>query len=72
MKCKKNDEFADLVDKVSALSKKDYQQLWLITRQYRKANKMFEKTLVRQRKEAMPKKSKAIETNGLDYEFAGA
>ena len=71
MKCKRNDDFADLVDRVSALSKKDYQQLWLITRQYRKANKMFEKTLVRQRKEAMPKKSKTTD-NELSYEFVGA
>ena len=71
MKCKRNDEFADLVDKVSNLSKKDYRQLWLITRQYRKANKSLEKTLIRQRKEAMPKRSKAIETE-LAYEFMGA
>ena len=71
MKCKRNDEFADLVDKVSQLSKKDYQQLWLITRQYRKANRTLEKTLIRQRKEAMPKKGKA-EVRELEYEFAGA
>lgn len=69
---KKSDEFADLVSRVSALSKKDYKALWLITRQYRKADRSLEKTFIRQKKEQLPKTSKAEDKTavGLGYELA--
>lgn len=69
---KKSDEFADLVSRVSALSKKDYKALWLITRQYRKADRSLEKAFIRQKKESLPSKSKAEDKTaiGLNYELA--
>lgn len=72
MKCKQNKEFADLVSQVSALSKKDYIELWKITRQYRKADRALEKTFIRQKREMMPKKSKYDDNSveSMNYEFA--
>lgn len=69
---KRNDEFGELVSKVSELSKKDYRDLWRITRQYRKANQTMEQSLIRQKREAMPAKSKAIDKTalGMNYELA--
>lgn len=72
MKSKKSSEFGELVSRVSELSKKDYKALWLITRQYRKADRSLEKTFIRQKKERMPKTSKADDKTaiGLNYELA--
>lgn len=72
MKSKKSKSFAEMVEAVSALSKKDYRDLWRITRQYRKADRMLVRTLDRQDKEAMlPTKSNAKDSlEGLNYEFA--
>lgn len=72
MKSKKSKSFAEMVEAVSALSKKDYRDLWRITRQYRKADRMLIRTLDRQDKESMlPKKSNAKDSlDGLNYEFA--
>lgn len=72
MKSKKSKSFAEMVEAVSALSKKDYRDLWRITRQYRKADRMLVRTLDRQDKESMlPKKSTAKDSlDGLNYEFA--
>lgn len=72
MKSKKSKSFAEMVEAVSALSKKDYRDLWRITRQYRKADRMLVRTLDRQDREAMlPKKSTADGSiDGLNYEFA--
>lgn len=72
MKSKKSKSFAEMVEAVSQMSKKDYRDLWRITRQYRKADKMLIRTLDRQDREAMlPKKSTADgSVEGLNYEFA--
>lgn len=72
MKSKKSKSFAEMVEAVSQMSKKDYRDLWRITRQYRKADKMLIRTLDRQDREAMlPKKSNAKDSlEGLNYEFA--
>lgn len=72
MKSKKSKSFAEMVEAVSQMSKKDYRDLWRITRQYRKADKMLLRTLDRQDREAMlPKKSTADgSVEGLNYEFA--
>lgn len=72
MKSKKTKSFAEMVEAVSQMSKKDYRDLWRITRQYRKADKMLIRSLDRQDREAMlPKKGKADSSiDGLNYEFA--
>lgn len=61
---KKTDEFADLVNRVSELSAKDYRDLWRITRQYRKANNTLERSFAREQRE------EAKEPTQLNYEFA--
>lgn len=61
---KKTDEFADLVNRVSELSAKDYRDLWRITRQYRKANNTLERSFARQKRE------EAKDSTQLNYEFA--
>ncbi|MBP5722607.1 MAG: hypothetical protein J6X18_03390 [Bacteroidales bacterium] len=69
---KKSKAFAEMVESVSQMSKKDYRDLWRITRQYRKADKMLIRSLDRQEREIMlPKKSNNDSTiDGLNYEFA--
>ena len=70
MKCK-NDRFAELVDEVSNLSRKDYIDLWRITRKYRKAHRAFDEANDRHERESLPVKSKkkAEKINGMDYEM---
>lgn len=73
MKSKKAKSFAEMVESVSQMSKKDYRDLWRITRQYRKADKMLIRSLDRQEREVMlPKKSNNgnDSIDGLNYEFA--
>ena len=73
MKCK-NDRFAELVDEVSNLSKKDYIDLWRITRKYRKAHRAFDEASERHERESLPTKSKKTDKkiDGMKYEMAGA
>lgn len=64
--------YAEMVDDISNMSRKDYRDLWRITRQYRKAHKMLERTMERQEREfVLPSKSTSNSTNfgGLNYEL---
>lgn len=69
---KKTQDFAEMVEAVSQMSKKNYRDLWRITRQYRKADRMLIRSLDRQDREVMlPAKGKADSPiDGLNYEFA--
>lgn len=69
---KKSKNFAELVDTVSQLDRKTYRELWRITRQYRKADKMLNRAMDRQEREGLlPKKSSnSYSTAGLEYEMA--
>lgn len=66
------DRYAELVDEVANLSKKDYIDLWRITRKYRKAHRAFDNATDRQKRESLPVKSKkkAEKINGMTYELA--
>ena len=69
---KQQREYADIISILSDMSQKDYRDAWRISRQYRKANKMLERTLERQERQFMlPAKSKGTESaTGLKYELA--
>lgn len=70
---KQQREYADIISVLSDMSQKDYRDAWRISRQYRKASKMLEKTLARQERQFMlPSKSKggADSSTGLKYELA--
>lgn len=69
---KKSKNFAELVDTVSQLDRKTYRELWRITRQYRKADKMLNRAMDRQEREGLlPKKSSnSYSAAGLEYEIA--
>lgn len=68
---KKNKDFTELVEQLTDLSQKDYKDAIRITRQFRKAQRMLQRTMERQQKEFMlPKKSKAeANLGGLNYEL---
>lgn len=67
---KREKNFAEMVDTISNMSKKDYRDLWKITKQYRKAHRMLEKTMNRHEREFMlPAKSNKTSLGGLDYEL---
>ena len=67
---KRTKDFAEMVDNISNMGKKDYKDLWKITKQYRKAHKMLEKTMNRQEREFMlPNKSKETSLGELNYEL---
>ena len=70
---KQQRDYADIISVLSEMSQKDYRDAWRISRQYRKASKMLEKTLARQERQFMlPSKSKggADSSTGLKYELA--
>lgn len=69
---KQQKEYADVISLLTDMSAKDYRDAIRISRQYRKAGKMLEKTLARQEKQFMlPNKSKGAESaTGLKYELA--
>lgn len=69
---KQQREYADIISILADMSDKDYRDAIRISRQYRKAGKMLEKTLARQEKQFMlPNKSKGTESaTGLKYELA--
>lgn len=70
---KRNKDFADLVDQLTDLSEKDFRESIKIAKQFRKAQRMLQRAIIRQRKEQMPAKSQADNRQsilGVDYELA--
>lgn len=70
---KRNKDFAELVDQLTDLSEKDFRESIKIAKQFRKAQRMLQRAIIRQRKEQMPAKSQADNRQsilGVDYELA--
>lgn len=70
---KRNKDFAELVDQLTDLSNKDFREPIKIAKQFRKAQRMLQRAIIRQRKETMPAKSQADNRQsilGVDYELA--
>lgn len=70
---KRNKDFAELVDQLTDLSNKDFRESIKIAKQFRKAQRMPQRAIIRQRKETMPAKSQADNRQsilGVDYELA--
>ena len=70
---KRNKDFAELVDQLTDLSEKDFRESIKISKQFRKAQRMLQRAIIRQRKETMPAKSQADNRQsilGVDYELA--
>lgn len=70
---KRNKDFAELVEQLTDLSDKDFRESIKIAKQFRKAQRMLQRAIIRQRKEAMPAKSQADNRQtimGVDYELA--
>lgn len=69
---KKNKDFAELVEQLTDLSEKDFKEAIRISKQFRKAQRMLQKTMERQQKEfVLPKKSKSNLNviAGVDYAY---
>lgn len=70
---KRNKDFAELVEQLTDLSDRDFREAIKIAKQFRKAQRLLQRAIIRQRKEQMPSKSTASEKQsimGVDYEFA--
>jgi hypothetical protein len=69
---KQQKDYTEIISALSDMSQKDYRDAWRISRQYRKANKMLERTLTRQERQfTLPSKSNSADsTCGLKYEMA--
>lgn len=70
---KQQRDYADIISALTDMSDKDYRDAIRISRQYRKAGKMLDKTLARQERQFMlPNKSKGgtESSSGLRYELA--
>lgn len=70
---KRNKDFAELVEQLTDLSDKDFRESIKIAKQFRKAQRMLQRAIIRQRKETMPAKSQADNRQtimGVDYELA--
>ena len=70
---KRNKDFAELVDQLTDLSEKDFRESIKIAKQFRKAQRMLQRAIIRQRKETMPAKSQADNRQsilGVAYELA--
>lgn len=70
---KRNKDFAELVEQLTDLSDKDFRESIKIAKQFRKAQRMLQRAIIRQRKEQMPAKSQTAEKQtilGVDYELA--
>ena len=70
---KQQRDYADIISALTDMSDKDYRDAIRISRQYRKAGKMLDKTLARQERQFMlPNKGKggAESSSGLRYELA--
>lgn len=69
---KKNKEFAELVEQLTDLSEKDFREAIRIAKQFRKAQRMLQKTMIRQQREfKLPNKGgndKAV-MPGVDYAY---
>lgn len=69
---KKNKDFAELVEQLTDLSEKDFKEAIKIARQFRKAQRMLQRTMIRQQREfKLPAKngnSKPVMA-GVDYAF---
>lgn len=67
---KKNKEFAELVEQLTDLSERDFKEAIKISKQFRKAQKMLQKTMIRQQREfRLPSKggnNQAVMA-GVDY-----
>ena len=69
---KKNKEFAELVEQLTDLSEKDFREAIKISKQFRKAQRMLQKTMIRQQREfKMPNKNgnNAPVMPGVDYAY---
>lgn len=68
---KQQKDYTEIISILSDMSQKDYRDAWRISRQYRKANKMLERTLDRQERQfTLPSKSNGADsTSGLKYEL---
>lgn len=67
---KKNKDFAELVEQLTDLSEKDFKEAIKIAKQFRKAQKMLQRTMIRQQREfKLPNKSAntAQVLAGVDY-----
>ena len=69
---KQQKDYTEIISILSDMSQKDYRDAWRISRQYRKASKMLERTLDRQERQfTLPSKSNSADsTSGLEYELA--
>lgn len=69
---KKNKDFAELVEQLTDLSEKDFREAIKIAKQFRKAQRMLQKTMLRQQREfKLPAKngnSKPV-MPGVDYAY---
>ena len=69
---KKNKDFAGLVQELTDLSEKDFKEAIRIAKQFRKAQRMLQKTMIRQQREfRLPNKggNNAPVMAGVDYAY---
>lgn len=69
---KKNKDFAELVEQLTDLSDKDFKEAIRVAKQFRKAQRMLQRTMERQQREFMlPKKatSNRQAIAGVDYVY---
>lgn len=69
---KKNKEYAELVEQLTDLSEKDFREAIKIAKQFRKAQRMLQKTIIRQQREfRLPNKggNNAPVMAGVDYAY---
>lgn len=69
---KRNKDFAELVEQLTDLSDKDFRESIKIAKQFRKAQRMLQRAIIRQKREQMPAKSSENRQTimGVDYELA--
>jgi len=69
---KKNKDFAELVEQLTDLSEKDFREAIKIAKQFRKAQRMLQKAMLRQQREfRLPNKGGNDKTviPGVDYAY---
>lgn len=69
---KKNKDFAELVEQLTDLSEKDFKEAIKIAKQFRKAQRMLQRTMIRQQREfKLPAKNGNAKPvmAGVDYAF---
>ena len=69
---KRNKDFAELVEQLTDLNDKDFRESIKIAKQFRKAQRMLQRAIIRQKREQMPSKSSENRQTimGVDYELA--